>query len=71
MIKNLMKRAGVTDPKQVIKIGDTMVDIQEGRMANCGLVAAVTTGAYKRDELEIFSPDYIVDNLKELEQYII
>lgn len=71
MIKNLMKRAGVTNPKQVIKIGDTMVDIQEGRTANCGLVAAVTTGAYKRDELEIFSPDYIVDNLKELEQYII
>jgi phosphonatase-like hydrolase len=71
MIEHLMKKSGLSDAKQVIKIGDTMVDIQEGRMANCGLVAAVTTGAYKRKELEVYAPDYIVDSLKELEQYII
>ncbi len=70
MIENLMKKAGVTDSKQVIKIGDTMVDIQEGRMSNCGLVAAVTTGAYKRNDLEVYTPDYIVDHLSELEKYI-
>jgi phosphonatase-like hydrolase len=70
MIENLMKKAGVIDSKQVIKIGDTMVDIQEGRMSNCGLVAAVTTGAYKRNDLEVYTPDYIVDHLSELEKYI-
>jgi len=47
-----------------------MVDIQEGRMSACGLVAAVTTGAYSRAELMAYSPDHVVDSLKELEQYI-
>ena len=70
MINELMKKAGVSDTKSVIKVGDTMVDIQEGFMSGCGLVAAVTTGAYSRSELEVYSPHYIVDSLKELEQYI-
>ena len=70
MINELMKRAGVTDTKSVLKVGDTMVDIQEGFMSGCGLVAAVTTGAYSRSELAVYNPHYIVDSLKELEQYI-
>lgn len=70
MIENLMKRAKVSDAAQVIKVGDTMVDIQEGRMSNCGLVAAVTTGAYSREELQEYEPDIIVDRLSELENYI-
>jgi len=70
MIENLMKRAKVPDAAQVIKVGDTMVDIQEGRMSNCGLVAAVTTGAYSREELQEYEPDIIVDRLSELENYI-
>lgn len=70
MIEALMSKAGVVNSSEVIKIGDTMVDIQEGRMANCGMVAAVTTGAYTREELNEFSPDYIVDDLLDLEKYI-
>jgi len=70
MINRLMALAGVEDSASVIKIGDTMVDIQEGRMSVCGLVAAVTTGAYSRAELMPYAPDHIVDSLSELEQYI-
>ncbi len=70
MINELMKRADVQDVKSVIKIGDTMVDIQEGFMSGCGLVAAVTTGAYTRNELAVYAPHHIVDSLKELEQFI-
>lgn len=70
MVNHLMQMAGVKHTAEVIKVGDTMVDIQEGRMAACGLVAAVTTGAYNRDALLAYSPDYVVDSLKELEQYI-
>jgi phosphoglycolate phosphatase-like HAD superfamily hydrolase len=65
-----MALAGVEETAAVIKVGDTMVDIQEGRMSNCGLVAAVTTGAYSRAELMAYSPDHVVDSLAELEQYI-
>ncbi len=69
MIHQLMKQFGVESPAAVIKIGDTMVDIQEGRMAACGLVLAVTTGAYTREQLAEYRPDYILDSLDEIRQY--
>jgi len=66
MIKELMMEAGVTDPKEVIKIGDTSVDIEEGINADCLYVIAVTTGAASRDELEKYHPTHIIDNLSQL-----
>ena len=66
MIQSLMKRAGIDDPKEVIKIGDTEADVNEGINAGCALVVAVTTGAFTRDQFKPYSPDYIIDNLSEL-----
>lgn len=66
MIQQLMNRSGIQDPSDVIKIGDTEVDINEGRNANCGMVVAVTTGAFTREQLEQYKPDYILDSLGEL-----
>lgn len=70
MIKTLMSRAGITDTKQVVKVGDTEVDVQEGRNAECGLVISVTTGAYSKEELEHYEPDYILDHLADLRPLI-
>ena len=62
-----MKRTNVTDSKKVIKIGDTEVDIKEGRNAECLLTIAVTTGkSYTKEQLELYKPDYIIDSLQEL-----
>ena len=36
---------------QVIKIGDTTIDIQEGQNGKCGLSVGVTTGAQTREQL--------------------
>lgn len=67
MIQELMKRTNVTDPKKVIKIGDTEVDIKEGRNAQCLLTIAVTTGkSYTKEQLELYKPDFIIDSLQEL-----
>ena len=55
-----------SEAANVVKIGDTEVDIAEGRNTGCGLVVAVTTGAYTRTELEQYHPDYIIDSLQEL-----
>lgn len=65
MMEQLMYRAGIDDPMLVVKTGDTEVDIAEGKNAGCGLVVAVTTGAYTRNELEPFAPHYIIDSLIE------
>jgi phosphonatase-like hydrolase len=70
MIELLMKRAGITKTHQVLKIGDTMVDIEEGRNANAGLVIGITTGAYTRNQLQEYNPDYIIDSLFELEKHV-
>lgn len=66
MIRTLMDRAGVLLPAQVMKVGDTTVDIEEGRQAECGLVVAVTTGANTREELTEFTPDHIIDHLESI-----
>lgn len=63
MIQRLMADVGVDDARAVAKIGDTEVDINEGRNAGVGLVVAVTTGAFTRSELEVHAPDRIIDAL--------
>jgi phosphonatase-like hydrolase len=66
MIQSLMERAGIDDPQEVIKIGDTEADVNEGINAGCLMVIAVTTGAFTKDQLESYHPDYIINNLSEL-----
>ena len=70
MIRTLMDRAGVVLPGQVMKVGDTTVDIEEGRQAACGLVIAVTTGANSREELSKYAPDQIIDHLEAIHKLL-
>jgi phosphonatase-like hydrolase len=65
MIQSIMQQLLIDDASKVAKTGDTEVDVNEGRNAGCGLVVAVTTGAYTKDELEAYKPDYIISSLQE------
>jgi phosphonatase-like hydrolase len=71
MIQSVMQKLGITDTQQVVKVGDTEVDVNEGRNAGCGFVAAVTTGAYTREQLLEYRPDVIIDSLQELPAFIL
>ena len=66
MIQHLMQELLIDSVEDVIKIGDTEVDIKEGRNAGCGIVIAVTTGAYSHEKLKLYHPDFIIDSLNEL-----
>jgi phosphonatase-like hydrolase len=66
MIKVLMRDLDIVSPAQVLKVGDTEVDVKEGRNAACGIVVSVTTGAYTREQLLSYGPDFIIDDLQEL-----
>jgi phosphonatase-like hydrolase len=66
MIATLRARAGDVTATAVVKIGDTEVDIAEGRNAGVGKVVSVTTGAYRREELLACQPDAVIDDLREL-----
>jgi len=70
MIEKIMRQFSISNPASVAKVGDTEVDVLEGRNAHCGLVIGVTTGAYTREQLESYKPDHIIDNLSELSSLI-
>ncbi len=63
MIHALMRRLGVSDAARVAKLGDTPVDILEGRNAGCGLVIAVTTGAFDAARLGALGPTQVLDSV--------
>jgi len=66
MILLAMKLAGISNPLHVGKIGDSIVDIQEGKNAGCGLSMGITTGAHSRAHLQSAEPDHIIDQMEEL-----
>jgi phosphonatase-like hydrolase len=51
---------------EIIKVGDSIIDIEEGKNAGCALSIGITTGAHTRAQLQSANPDYIIDNLMEL-----
>ncbi|WP_172281583.1 HAD hydrolase-like protein [Chryseobacterium sp. LAM-KRS1] len=70
MIHLAMQKFNILDPQKVLKAGDSVVDIEEGKNAGCGLTIAVLSGAQKRSELEKSNPDYIFNTLSEAEEVI-
>ena len=66
MIELAMQRAGITDAREVAKVGDSVIDIQEGVNAGASLNIGITTGAHTRQQLGSAKPSYIVDNLIEI-----
>jgi phosphonatase-like hydrolase len=70
MILLAMKSLGVGSPESVVKVGDTVFDIEEGKNAGCGLSIGITTGAHTRERLASARPDHIVDHLAEIPSLI-
>lgn len=68
MILKAMEQHGVTNALHVVKIGDSAIDVEEGKDAGCGLTIGVLTGAQNREEIQKAHPDYILNSLKELEK---
>jgi phosphonatase-like hydrolase len=66
MILLAMQRAGITDAREVAKVGDSVIDIEEGMNAGASLNIGITTGAHTREQLESAKPNYIIDNLIEV-----
>lgn len=66
MILRAMAHFCINDPGQVAKIGDSVVDIEEGRNAGCGLVFGITGGAQDAVQLQAAGPDAVISLLDEL-----
>lgn len=66
MILLAMGELGITDPAQVIKVGDSTIDVEEGQNAGCRINVGITTGAHTYEQLQTASPTFIINNLIEL-----
>lgn len=66
MIIRAMEMFDIKDPLEVLKVGDSTIDIEEGRNAGCKYNIGITTGAHTKEQLETVHPDYILNNLIEL-----
>lgn len=66
MIEKAMKQFDIKNSKHVLKAGDSAIDIEEGKNANCGIIVGVLSGAQTREQLETVSPDYIIESLADL-----
>ena len=52
MINKLLIRNNISDPSTVIKIGDSIPDILEGKNAKTNTVAVLLSGAETKDNLK-------------------
>jgi len=68
MINRLMARNDIDNPKEVIKIGDSVADIKEGINAGCNTVA-VLSGAGHVQDLSKEKPDFILNSIMDLRFY--
>ncbi|GAB3233617.1 HAD hydrolase-like protein [Algoriphagus aestuariicola] len=66
MIEKIMAELGIDDPKAVIKIGDTEVDIHEGHNAGCLMSIGITSGVFSANELIPHNPSHLAHSLTEV-----
>jgi len=66
MIFKAMEISGVTDVKNVAKIGDTASDMQEGNAAGCGWVIGITTGAFSAEQLAKEEYTHLITKIPEV-----
>ena len=66
MIHLAMKQSGVASAESIVKIGDSQIDIEEGKNAGCGRTYGITTGAQTEVMLMAASPSGVIQSLSEL-----
>lgn len=66
MVFRAMVLTDVHDPRRVMKVGDTTVDLLEGANAGCGFVVGVTTGAHDRSQLEQCLHTHLIEQVAEV-----
>ena len=64
MIHTAMKSFNIADPRNVVKVGDTRADVEEGKNAGCWTVA-VLTGTQSIECVRESNPDFIINSVSD------
>ena len=70
MILSAMKFFDISDPRAVVKIGDTKIDVEEGKSAGCWTVS-VLTGTQTREYIKESNPDFIINSVADLPDLLV
>lgn len=70
MITRAMEELGVSDASAVVKVGDSAIDIEEGKNAGCKITVGITTGAQTKEQLLAAKPTAVIDDLMDLLEVI-
>ncbi|MEM0938710.1 MAG: HAD hydrolase-like protein [Bacteroidota bacterium] len=57
-------------PASMAKVGDTLVDIQEGHNAGCSVIVGITSSKYDKEALLNIGATHAIDQLAELKELI-
>jgi phosphoglycolate phosphatase-like HAD superfamily hydrolase len=68
MILDMMKKFRLNN-SELLKVGDTITDIREGKNAGV-LTAAILSGTQSQEELVSQEPDYVINSLSQLKDII-
>jgi phosphoglycolate phosphatase-like HAD superfamily hydrolase len=66
MIVLAQAKLGIASAQHIVKVGDSAIDIEEGKNAACGYTVGVTTGAQTAAQISEAGPDFIIDRLEDL-----
>jgi phosphonatase-like hydrolase len=70
MIRKAMAHFGFENPLEVVKVGDTPVDLAEGRNAGCLFSIAVTNGTHRADQLAEYDHDGLLPSMAALPAWL-
>ncbi len=70
MIFLAKQKLGIEADNQIVKVGDSIIDIEEGKNANCGLTIGITSGAHSLEQLLTAKPDFVIDGLEVLKEIL-
>lgn len=68
MIQDMMRKCQVT-PREFLKVGDTVADIQEGKNANV-LTAVILSGTVRPEVLIREKPDFVIQSIPDVVEII-
>ena len=71
MIQRAMELCDVSEASQVLKAGDSAIDIDEGKNARCGVTIGVLSGAQGREQLEAAKPTYVLDSIASIPSLLV
>jgi phosphonatase-like hydrolase len=66
MIFRAMERLDVADVRQVMKVGDSPVDLEEGQNAGCGEIIGVLSGAHTAATLSQYPHTHLLQSVAEV-----